>query len=116
MKKMLAVLVVALASLSFAGTPNTKTYKINLSYPSKVGINQLAPGEYKLAVDTAAVRMVELKTGKAIEIAAKVETAEDKFENTAITTEMVDGVAEIREIRLGGSNIHIDFRSTLPIP
>lgn len=110
MKKMLAILVAALASLSFAGTPNTKTYRINVAYPSKLGGNQLAPGDYTLAVDTASVRVVEAKTGRSFEVAAKVETAEKKFDGTAITTEKVDGTTEIREIRLGGSKIQIDFR------
>ena|ERR1035438_4335470 len=110
MMKMLAVLVAALASLSFAGTPNAKTYKINLTYASRLANNQLAPGDYTLSLDTASVRIIEVKTGKSFEVAAKVETGEKKFEGTAITTRMVDGTAEIREIRLGGTRIQVDFR------
>lgn len=113
MKKLLVILVAALAALSssaLAGTPNPKTYTISLSYAAKLGSNQLAPGDYKLAIDTASVRVVELKTGKAFEVAAKVETGEKKFEGTAITTQKVDGIAEIREIRLGGTKIQVDFR------
>jgi hypothetical protein len=112
MKKLVVILVAALAALSnsaFAGTPNPKAYTISLSYAAKLGVNQLAPGDYKLAIDTASVRVIELKTGKAYEVAGKVETSEKKFDNTAITMQTVGGVAEIRRIRLGGTKIQIDL-------
>jgi hypothetical protein len=113
MKKMLAALIVtlaALASLSFAGTPNTKTYKINLTSAAKLAGNQLAAGAYTLAVNTESVRIVEVKTGQSFEVAAKIETSEKKFDATAITSHKVDGAAEISEIRLGGTRIQVMFR------
>jgi hypothetical protein len=113
MTKMLTVLALALAVLASAlaaGTPSIKTYRISLANPSKVGANQLAPGDYRLAVDTASVRVTELKTGKSVEVAAKVETGEKKFNHTAVTSQKVDGVDEIREIRLGGTKILIAFQ------
>ena len=57
--------------------------------------SELAPGDYRLAVDIAAFRVVEVKTRKTFEVAAKVATAEKEFEGTAITPQKVDGVAEI---------------------
>jgi|SRR5579862_9403043 hypothetical protein len=113
MKKMLTVLILALsalAGLSMADNPEAKTYKINLVKTSKIGDHQLAAGDYMLAVDTASVRVVEVRTGSAFEIAAKVESGEKKHERTAITTNLVDGVAEIRQIDLGGTKVRIDFR------
>jgi len=109
MKIMSAVLLALLASLCFADTPNDKMYKISLASPSTIGANQLAPGEYSLAVDAASVRVVEVKTGKTVEVPARVETAEKKFSSTAITSTKVDGIAQIREIRLGGSKFQIIF-------
>lgn len=109
----LAVLVAvfaALLSVSFGGTPKTKTFKINLTSTARLGANQLAPGDYTIAIDTASVRLVEVKTGKSFEIAAKVGTSEKNFNGTAITTEQVDGIAEIREIHVGGTKIQVDFR------
>ncbi|MDR3703940.1 MAG: hypothetical protein P4L56_30105 [Candidatus Sulfopaludibacter sp.] len=113
MTKMMTVLALALAVLAsalVAGTPNLKTYRITLANPSRIGSNQLAPGDYKLAVDTASVRVTELKTGKSVEASAKVETGEEKFNHTAVTSQKVDGVNEIREIRLGGTKILIAFQ------
>jgi hypothetical protein len=113
MIKMLSVGTLALAVLAsalVAGNPNLKTYKVSLANPSKIGSNQLAPGDYKLAVDTASVRVTEVKTGKSVEVAARIETGEAKFRNTAITAQRVNGIDEIREIRLGGSKILIAFQ------
>lgn len=113
MTKIVTVLVLAIAVLASsvaAGTPDVKTYKLILANPSKIGGNQLAPGEYKLAVDTASVRVIEVKTGKSVEVTAKVEAGAEKFSNTAITSQKVDGINEIREIRLGGSKILIAFQ------
>jgi hypothetical protein len=113
MKKMLTVLALALAcltSLVAADTPDLKTYPLILKSPSKILSNELATGQYKIAVDTASVRVVDERTGKAIEVAAKVETVEKKHEYTSISSERVDGVSQIREIRLGGSKVVISFR------
>jgi curli biogenesis system outer membrane secretion channel CsgG len=113
MKKILAVVVAAvamLASVSLAGTPTTKTYRMTLTYAAKLGANQLPSGEYKVAVNAESVRVTEMKTGNTIEVPAKIETAEKKFEANAITTQTVNGGIEIREIRLGGSTIQLNFR------
>ncbi len=105
-----ALALAILAGSLVAGTPNVKTYRISLSNPSKIGSNPLAPGDYKLAIDTASVRVTEVKTGKSVEVTAKVEAGEKKFGQTAITSQKVDGIDEIREIRLGGSKILIAFQ------
>ena len=74
-----------------------------------MGSNQLAPGDYTPAIDSASVRLVEA-TGKAYEVAAKIETGGKKFQVTAITSQKVNGTVETREIRLGGTKIQVDFR------
>lgn len=111
--KMSIVLVLALAVIASslpAGTPNLKTYKITLPNPSRVGSNELAPGDYRLALGADSVRVTEMKSGKSVEVAAKVETGETKFNHTAITSQKADGIAHIREIRLGGTKILIAFQ------
>ena len=112
MRKMAIVLVAALAavSASMAGAPGKKTYRFNLAAASSLAGNQLAAGEYTIAVDAASVRIVESRSGKSIEVPAKVADAEKKFNTTAVSTENVNGVSEIRGIRLGGSKIQIEFR------
>ena len=113
MSKMLtamAVAVAALTSLSFGGTPTAKTYRIDLPSPSKIGTHQLPAGPYRLVVDPESVRIVEVKTGNAIDVPAKVETAERKFDRTTFSSGTVDGATELRAIRLGGTRILIEFR------
>ncbi len=111
--KMCIVLALALAvfvSSLAAGTPSLKTYRIVLLNPSRVGGNELAPGDYKLAVGTESVRVTEMKSGKSVEVTAKVETGEKKFNQTAVTSQKLDGIDHIREIRLGGTKILIAFQ------
>ena len=109
MSQMVAAVAV-LGSSSFAGTPTAKTYKIDLPSPSKIGSHQLPAGSYRLSVDPESVRIVEVKTGNAIDVPAKVETAERKFDRTTFSGGIVDGATELRAIRLGGTKILIEFR------
>ena len=113
MRKMLAMMVAAVAVLgssSFAGTPKAKTYRIDLPSPSKIGSHQLPAGSYRLSVDPESVRIVEVKTGNAIDVPAKVETAERTFDRTMFSSGTVGGATELRSIRLGGTKILIEFR------
>jgi len=110
MSIVLAVAGSALAESVVDGTPNPKIYKITLAYSSKIRGNQPARGDYEVAVDAASVRVVEVNTGTLFEVAARIGVAKKQFEGAAITTQKMDGTAEIREIRPGGSKIHIDFR------
>ncbi|HWD00555.1 MAG TPA: hypothetical protein VG456_27550 [Candidatus Sulfopaludibacter sp.] len=113
---MLAVLAVAVGLVSGLATAaggevtTGKSYKINLTFASKIGANDFAAGAYTVAVDTASVRFIEQRTGKSVEVAAKVETSDKKFDHTAITTEKTGEEVTIREIRLGGSKVQLNFR------
>jgi hypothetical protein len=86
-----------------------QSYRITLSNASKIGNIELQPGEYKLVVDMPKVVFTELKTGKSIELAAKIENVDEKFANTQIHWSHVDGVRQIIEIRIGGSKTKIAF-------
>ena len=55
------------------------------------------------------IALTELKTGKLIELEAKVESVEKKFPTTEIHSKKVDGVSQISEIRIGGSKTRITF-------
>jgi hypothetical protein len=116
MTKMVSVLALVLALVagvagaSGGGVTTGKGYKINLTFEAKLGSNQMAPGSYKVSVDGASVHFVEANSGKGFDVPAKVETGENKFESTAITTEKVGEAVLIREIRLGGSKTLLNFR------
>ena len=103
-----------LAALGFlvaaANADPSKGYRITLSDAAKIGTAELRPGNYTLVFDAPKVRFTELDSGKAIELEAKVESVDKKFDTTEIHSQQVDGVRRINEIRLGGSKTRIDFR------
>lgn len=86
-----------------------KSYNINLSQASRIGNTEIKAGDYKLVVDAPKVRLVEMRSGKAIDLEAKIQTGEEKFNTTAVHAKTVDGVTKIVEIKLGGSKTSIVF-------
>jgi len=105
-------IVVALGFL--AGTAqgdNPKNYRISISQVSKIGAEELQPGDYQLAVHShdAKVRFTHVNSGDAFEFEAKIEIVGEKIDNTAIHSDTSSGVNRIREIRLGGSKIRVIF-------
>lgn len=86
-----------------------QSYRITLGNMSKMGGTELQPGEYKLIVDAPKVMLTDLKTGKSIELEAKIENTDEKFANTEVHSTHVDGLSHIKEIRLGGTKTRIAF-------
>ena len=84
-------------------------YRVTLSNESRIGNAQFQAGDYKLAVGESRVVLTELKTGKSVEIAAKVEMGEKRFDDTAVHSRNVDGASQISEIRIGGSKTRVVF-------
>lgn len=111
--RMKLICLAILAALCFlaatAGGDQTKSYRLTLSSAFQVGNAELQPGEYTLVIDQPKVRFVELKTGKSVEMEAKVLSTDEKNSSTAIHSERVDGGSRIREIRIGGSKIRVAF-------
>ena len=103
--KCLAILLVIgfFAAGAFGDEP--KSYRINLAADFRVGGTDFQAGEYRLVVDAAKVRFIELKTDKAVELAAKVETVDNKFDATEIHSKNVNGVTQISEIRIRKTRI-----------
>ena len=103
-----------LATLGFlAATANadpSKSYRITLREVAKIGTVELRPGNYTLVFDAPKVRLTELDSGRAVELEAKIESVDKKFDTTEIHSTQADGVRTIYEIRLGGSKTRIDFR------
>ncbi|MBZ5618895.1 MAG: hypothetical protein LAQ69_09260 [Acidobacteriia bacterium] len=109
-KKTCLAVLLALGFLAMmASGDQSKSYRITFSDSFKVGDAELARGEYKLIVDAPSVRFTELKTGKSVELEAKIEDGDEKFDQTAVHSQRVDGVSRINEIRLGGSKTRITF-------
>ena len=114
MKIMAVCLLAALglfAAIAYGDEP--KRYRIDLA-SAKIGTVEIAGGEYTMLVhrDGAepTVRFTDVRKGNEINVAAKVESGDQKFERTEVHSQDANGVKQITEIRLGGTKIRIDFR------
>lgn|SRR5579872_6986009 len=100
-KLVLAFAIFALAA-AFAGTvPSPHSYRITLAQSAVVNGTELKPGEYRLTLDTTKITLVKGK--QTVEVPAKVETVEKKYDDTAIR--YVGNV--VAEIRLGGTKTKV---------
>ncbi|HTS28452.1 MAG TPA: hypothetical protein VMH81_21410 [Bryobacteraceae bacterium] len=107
-KFILAFAILALA-LATAGTVTNVlgSYKINIIQPSVVNGTDLKAGEYRLTVQPDKVTIFIGK--EAVNIPVKIETAEKKFDSTAIRYTTVGGKSVVSEIRLGGTTTRLVF-------
>jgi hypothetical protein len=104
--KMKVLILFAAAGLSIAAA---KSYDIVLGSPATIGNQQLAPGEYRLTWNQSTVTLMDTSNGKTVETATRVETAEKKFDHTAILSREINGTEHINEIQLGGSRTRLEF-------
>ncbi len=101
----------ALALSVFAlGVASASTHHVTVSSTEYLNGTQLKPGDYNITVqgDKAI-----LKNGKTvIEAPAKVETEAQKFDETSLRSEDINGKSTLEEIRLGGTHTKIVFEHT----
>jgi hypothetical protein len=109
-KKIVFAFAVLALVMAFAGTvpPAGHTYKVTLLQASVVKGNNFLAGEYRITVGVDKVTIVNGKTP--VEIPAKIENEDKKFDTTAIQYSTVNGKAEISEIRIGGTKICLSFK------
>jgi hypothetical protein len=101
---MLALVCVLIISAKTSG----KSYSFNVKEPSVVGSVSLKAGDYRLKLDGTQVVLTD-KDGKVIDTNAKLETAEHKFDQTAILSRDSDGSHRIVSIQLGGTSYSVVF-------
>ena len=101
----LILALIGLISIAYAD----QTCNIKLSNVSKIGDVEFQPGEYKLSIDTPKVSLTHVNSGKEVELQAKVEQSDAKFDVTSIYSTLVDGGSKITEIRIGGSKTRVTF-------
>jgi hypothetical protein len=97
---------VALIFLTLAlGMACAKQYAVTLFVPSVVSGTELKAGDYMLDLQSG---KIVIKNGRVrAESAVKVETAPAKYPSTAVRYAAVDGKSQVREIRLGGTNLKL---------
>ena len=87
------------------------SFHFTVNDPQWVAGKELKPGEYSIKVEGD---KATIKAGKnVIEVPAKVETANSKYDSTTLFTNSVNGKSVIGEIRIGGSKTKIVFGNTV---
>ena len=83
------------------------SYSFTLYQPSVVAGKELKAGDYKITVagDKAVISMGKEK----VEVPAKVETANSKFNDTSVRYSEDNGKLKIQEIHLGGTKQKVVF-------
>ena len=94
----------ALASLAFG-----KSYDIVLSNPTQAGAVQLKAGEYSLKIVNGQAVFTDVDSAKSFTAPVKLQTADHKFDATAVDTTKANGQEKIQTIELGGSNQQLQF-------
>jgi hypothetical protein len=104
MKKILfSFVTVALAVSSAASS----SFHVNIDQPTWVGGTQLKPGDYKVALEGDKAM---IKVGKTmVEVPAKVENADKKFDATSVRVDSVNNKQSLKEIRVGGTTMRVLF-------
>lgn len=105
-KKLFIIGALTLSSLAFAGT---KSYEFVLSSPVMAGQTQLKPGQYKVKLDGTTATFTDLRTMKTFSVSVKVEHAGQKFDQTTVNTRSKDGVDNLFQINLGGSDTKLEL-------
>ena len=102
------LVIAALSVLIVAAKNGAKNYSFSVSDPSVAGTASLKPGDYNIKVDGEQVTVTD-KSGNRIDTAAKLETADRKFEHTSITTSDTEGAKKILSIEIGGTKCKLVF-------
>ncbi len=108
MKKLVLTGVLCLSTL---GILSAKSYSITLSNPTQAGEVQLRPGDYKVKVEGSMAVFTDRDRNKSFNVPVKIESAGEKYDNTAVVTKNDAGVDKIQEIELGGSHTKLEIAS-----
>jgi hypothetical protein len=90
---------------------NNKTYDVHLYSAAAAGTSQLPAGEYKVKIDGDNAILTEVETRESFTVPVKVQTADKKFEQTAVVTTDKSGATQIEAIEVGGSTTRLAFGS-----
>ena len=101
LKKIVLCFAIFAFALSAGSVPAKVTsFKVTITQPAMVKGQELKIGEYNVSLIGDKITMVRGK--QSIEVPVKVETADQKFDGTAIRY-TGSGKMEVTEIRIGGT-------------
>ena len=104
MLRRIALLALLVGSLALA-----KTYNFKITDPTEAGKTLLKPGDYSLKLERSQVVLMD-KSGHHIDTTATVESASQKFDETAVATSKTSDGYRLDYIQLGGSRSKVVFR------
>lgn len=106
-KKLIVLFALFALVAAIAGTvPATgPSYHVKLLRPSVVKGTVLKEGDYRVNLGKDTVTIVRGKVS--VEVPAKIETADSKFDNTAVRYIDEGGKSKISEIRFGGTKTRV---------
>ncbi|HLW76398.1 MAG TPA: hypothetical protein VKS01_05420 [Bryobacteraceae bacterium] len=99
-------LIVSFATLALGiASAASHSFTMTITHATFVGNTQLNAGDYKVQPEGD---KIAIKVGKSVvDVPAKVETADKKFDSTTIRIN--DKTQKIEEIHVGGTNMRIVF-------
>jgi hypothetical protein len=107
MKKLVVLIAIFAIALSAGSIPlKVTTFKVTISQPATVLGHDLKIGEYNLSLNGDKVTIAKGK--ESFELPVKVETVEQKFDNTAVRY-LGTGKMAVQEIRIGGTKTKLIF-------
>ena len=106
MKRAVLITLLACASLAIA----SERFKITFVYPTYIGETELKPGACRLILDGDQAIFEQGK--RKLEVTVKVETVKDQYRQTTVRYHIDGGKYKVSEIRLGGTNRKLIFRSS----
>jgi hypothetical protein len=108
LKKIVLILAIFALVASAGSVPAGKatTFTVNLVQPASVQGQDLKAGEYRLTLVGDKLTMTKGK--QSIEVSVKVESSEQKFDNTAVRYTGSEKM-QISEIRIGGTKTKLVF-------
>ncbi len=106
MKRAVLITLLACASLAIAA----ERFKITFVYPTYIGETQLKPGACRLTLDGEQAIFQQGK--RKLEVPVRVETGENQYRQTTVRYRVDGDKYTVSEIRLGGTNRKLIFRSS----
>jgi len=96
---------------ALAGIPllSAKTYDLSLTAPAVVHNLHLRAGQYRLKIEGSQVIFTD-EDGNSVQTDVKVEQANKKFDDTEVETAKIAGTDHIKEIRLHGTKMELEFQ------
>ncbi len=104
-----ATLVVCLGTVATVFASAASKYNLTLNNQVVVSGQDVKPGEYQLKLEGD--RAILEGSGKPVECAVKVQEGSEKFKQTTVRYNMVDGKYRISEIHLGRTNTVVLFNN-----